>query len=319
MATSRRSFLTAAGIGSAASLAGCMDGLGGGGDDQFVTIATGGTGGVYFAIGGGIADVWANELELDASSESTGASVENARLIDGGDVEVALMLSNAIEQALNAEGDFEEPIPLRALFGAYTNPLHVCHQGDMEVEDFTDFEGTSISIGDLGSATELIARDIFAYYDMDYDDVDAQELSFAETTDAMLDGHLDAGFYSMGLPGPAVDELTTQTDAEILNFSDEDAQGISDEFGYYIPDEIPAGTYDGQDDPITQPGAVNTCVVHEDMDEDLAYDLTTAVYENIDTLMDVHPSAGFFEEFAGQATLEYHPGAESALDDLGLL
>ncbi len=296
-----------------------MDDLGGDDEGDFVTVATGGTGGVYYTLGGGMADVWANELGLDTSSESTGASVENGRLVNDGDVEVALMLSNAIEQAQNAEGDFEEEIPLRALFGAYTNPLHICYLEELEIEEFNDFEGSSMSIGDLGSATELIARDIFEFYDIDYDDIDEQDLSFAETTDSMIDGQIDAGFYSMGLPGPAVDELYTQADVEMFDFPEDEAEAISEEFGYYVPDEIPADTYDGQDEPITQPGAVNSVVVHEDMGDERAYDLTEAIFENIDSMIDVHPSAEHFEEFAGEATLEYHPGAEDALDDLGLL
>ncbi|SEH13454.1 hypothetical protein SAMN04487967_1384 [Natronorubrum sediminis] len=316
----RRTFIKAVSAGSIAGMtgmAGCLDEIGGGGGDDFVTIATGGTGGVYYTLGGGMADVWADELGLDTSVESTGGSVENGRLL-AEDTEVALMMENAIHDAIHAEGDFDEEIPLQALHGAYMNPTHVVVQEDLDVETFDDLEGHSVSIGDLGSATEMTASDIFEFYDMDYDDVDAREYSFDETTDAMIDDQLDAGMYSVGLPGPAVDELFTQADVTFVEFPEEDLEAMSEEWDHYEPHEIPADTYDGQDEAAPNPGVLNTVVVHEDMDEEMANDLTTTIYENIDRLADVHQAADDFEEYARESPTEYHPGGESALDDLDL-
>jgi uncharacterized protein len=322
--TDRRTVIKAMGAGSiaaASGIAGCLDNLdevGGGGGDDFVTIATGGTGGVYYTLGGGMADLWADELDLDTSVESTGGSVENGRLVGSEDTQVALMMENAIYDAQNAEGDFDEEIPLRALHGAYMNPTHVVVQDDLDVETFDDLEDHSVSIGDLGSATEMTASDIFEFYDMDYDDVDAREYSFDETTDAMIDDQLDAGMYSVGLPGPAVDELFTQADVRFIEFPDEDLEAMSEEWDHYEPHEIPADTYDGQDEPAPNPGVLNTIVVHENMDEEMANDLTTTIYENIERLADVHRAAEDFEEYARESPSEYHPGGEAALDDLGL-
>jgi TRAP transporter TAXI family solute receptor len=320
----RRTFIKTLAVGATAAatgLAGCQDQIdqvGGGGGEDFVTIATGGTGGVYYVLGGGLADLWRGELDLETSAESTGASVENARLLESGDVQVALMLANAIDQAVEGEGDFDEPIPLQTLHGVYVNPTHLIVREDSDIETFEDIEGHSIGIGDLGSATELIARDLFEFYGMDYDDVDDRAYSFSENTDAMLDDQLDVGLYSFGLPGPAADELFTQADVRFIDFPEEDLEGLEEEYGYYSPNEIPADTYDGQDEPAPNPGAVNSLVAYEDLDEDMAYDLTTATFENLDSLADVHQVAEDFEEFARESHIEYNPGAESALDDLGL-
>ena len=314
----RRTFVKSVGsIAAVAAVAGCLDEVGGSGGEEFVTMATGGTGGVYYTLGGGMADVWADDLDLETSVESTGGSVENARLL-GDEVEVALMGESAIADAVNGEGDFEETVPLQALHGTYMNPTHVVVQADSDIETFEDLEGHAVSVGDLGSATETKAADIFEFYDMDYDDVDAHEYSFDETTDAMLDGHIDAGIYAIGIPGPSVDELFTQADVRFIDFPEQDLEAMSEELDYYQPHEIPAGTYDGQEEAAPNPAELNTVVVNEHMEEDLAADLTTSTLENVSQLADVHQSAESFEEFARESPTEYHPGAQSALDELGM-
>lgn len=319
----RRAFLSAIGAGTIVGTAGCTDGLdqvGGGGGEGFVTIATGGTGGVYYILGGGIADLLNEdeELDVDASAEATGASVENAQLIGAEDVEMALILGNSALLAVEGEGDFDEPVPLQAAFGAYQNHTQVVVPEDSEIETLADMEGASVSVGAPGSGTEVIAAELLEWYGLTYDDISEERLAFDETADALIDGQLDAGFWSVGPPASSIEEVYSQREVRLLSFPEEDLAEIDEEFPYYEQTTLEAGTYPDQDEDVLNPGVTNVMAVNENMDEEFLYDIMAVVFENIEALENVHGSAGDFEESARDAPIDYHPGGESYLDDAGL-
>ncbi|WP_255191388.1 TAXI family TRAP transporter solute-binding subunit [Natronobeatus ordinarius] len=313
----RRTFLKATSVSAAgglAAMAGCL-----GSDDQFVTIGTGGTGGVYYILGGGIADLLNEELEgINASAESTGASVENAREVGGGEMTMALALSNSVLLAVDGEGDFDEPEPLQAMFGAYVNHTQVVVPEDSEVETLDDLEGLDVSVGSPGSGTEVIAQELLEWYGLSYDDINEERLSFAETADALIDGQIDAGFWSVGPPTSSIEEVTSQRDIRLLSFPEDDLAAIDDEFPYYTAATIEPDTYPDQDYEVHNPGVVNTMIVNEDADEDLVYDITEAIYENLDDLATIHDVVGEFEGTARGSPIDLHPGSEAYLDDVGL-
>lgn len=311
----RRTFLKAAGVAGAAGLAGCT------GDDQqeFITIGTGGTGGVYYPLGGGMADIMNEHMDgVDATAESTGASVENCRLVGDDEMTMALALGNSVLLAVNGEGDFDEPIDLQAAFGAYQNATQVVVPEDSDVETLADLEGLDVSVGAPGSGTEVIAEELLEWYGLSYDDINEERLSFAETSDALLDGNIDAGFWSVAFPASSIEELASQRDVRLLDFPQEDLEAIDEEFPYYAPGVIPADTYPGQDEEVNQPGVTNTMIVRADADEDFIHDVTEVIYENLDTLANVHPAAEQFEETARAAPVDLHPGAERYFDEAGL-
>ena len=311
----RRSFIKAAGVAGAVGLAGCSDDDG----EEFVTIGTGGTGGVYYPLGGGMADILNNsDLGVDATAESTGASVENCRLVGDGEMTMALALGNSVLLAVNGEGDFDEPVNLSAAFGAYQNATQVVVPEDSDVETLADLEGLDVSVGAPGSGTEVIAEELLEWYGITYDDINEERLSFAETADALMDGNIDAGFWSVAFPASSIEELASQRDVRLLDFPEDDLNAIDDEFEYYAPGVIPAGTYPGQDEDVHQPGVTNTMIVRSDMDEDFIHDITEAIYENLDTLANVHPAAEQFEETARAAPIDLHPGTERYFDEAGL-
>lgn len=311
----RRTFLKAAGVAGVAGLAGCT------GDDQqeFITIGTGGTGGVYYPLGGGMADIMNENMDgVDATAESTGASVENCRLVGDDEMTMALALGNSVLLAVNGEGDFDEPIDLQAAFGAYQNATQVVVPEDSDVETLADLEGLDVSVGAPGSGTEVIAEELLEWYGLSYDDINEERLSFAETSDALLDGNIDAGFWSVAFPASSIEELASQRDVRLLDFPQEDLEAIDEEFPYYAPGVIPADTYPGQDEEVNQPGVTNTMIVRADADEDFIHDVTEVIYENLDTLANVHPAAEQFEETARAAPVDLHPGAERYFDEAGL-
>ncbi|WP_336344843.1 TAXI family TRAP transporter solute-binding subunit [Halalkalicoccus ordinarius] len=323
----RRRFLTTAGAAAFVGLAGCGGGgSGGGGGDgedggetQFVTIGTGGTGGVYYPLGGGMADILNQNLEgVEASAESTGASVENCRLVANDEMTMALALGNSVLLAVNGEGDFDEALPLSAAFGAYQNATQVVVPADSPVETLADMEGLTVSVGAPGSGTEVIAEELLNFYDLTYDDIDEQRLSFSETASALQDGQIDAGFWSVAYPASSIQDLASQRDIRLIDFPDEEMEGITSEFDYYNAATVPGGTYEGVEEDVQVPGVTNTMIVREEMNEDSVHDIVQAIYENLDQLAEVHPAAEQFEETARDAPIDLHPGAEQYFDDAGL-
>jgi uncharacterized protein len=313
-------------MGGIVGTAGCLENLenynqvGGRRGDGFIAIGTGGTGGVYYILGGGIADLLnaSEELDVNASAEATGASVENAELLNREEIEMALVLDNTAIQAAEGLSPFDEQVPLQAAFGGYYNHTHVLVTEDSGIETLADLEGMTVSVGDPGSGTDIIAEELLDWYGLSYDDIDERQLAFDETADALIDNQIDAGFWSVGPPVSSVEEVYAQRDVELLDFPEDDLEELEAEFPYYVADVIPGGTYPGEEEDIANPTVVNTIAVHENMDEDLLYTIMEIIFENIETLEEIHHTAGDFEESARDSDIEYHPGAEAFLDDTGL-
>ncbi|WP_266081444.1 TAXI family TRAP transporter solute-binding subunit [Haladaptatus caseinilyticus] len=326
----RRTFLkSSAGIATAATIAGCSGGPAksggsdgskdGGGGTQFVTIGTGGTGGVYYPLGGGMADIMNKNLKnVEATAESTGASVENCRLVANGEMTMALALGNAVLLAVNGEGDFSKALNLKAAFGAYQNSTQVITTKGSGIETIPDMKGKKISVGAPGSGTEVIAKELLSHFNISYKDINAQRLSFSETATAMQDGQVDAGFWSVAYPASSIQNLASQRDIKFVKFPKKDLNKITSKFDYYSKGTIPAGTYKGINKDVQVPGVTNTMVVQNSMSEDLAYKLTKTVFENLDSLAEVHQAANQFEGTARAAPIDLHPGSKKYFDEAGL-
>ena len=266
-----------------------------------------------------MADIMNEHMDgVDATAESTGASVENCRLVGDDEMTMALSLANSVLFAAEGEADFDEPIDLATMFGAYQNSWHVVVPEDSDVESMEDLEGLDVSVGAPGSGTEVIGEELLEWYGLSFDDINVERLSFAETSDALLDENIDAGFWSVAYPASSIEELASQRDVRLLDFPESDVEALESEFGYYANDVIPAGTYPGQDEDVRNPGMTNVMITRADADEDFVHDLVEVIYENLDTLENVHPAAEQFEETARETPIEHHPGAERYFDEAGL-
>lgn len=292
-----------------------------------LSIATGGTGGVYFPTGGAYAELINNYLDgYTATAEVTGASVENVGLIARGDSDIALALADTVYQAYQGTGRFDgqEGRPgrlanLRALGSAYPNAVHLVTIAGSGVESLADLRGRRVSVGAPGSGTEVSAKTIMDANGLTYDDIDEQLLNFNETADALRDGQIDAGFWSVGPPTSSILSLAETRDIVIVSLSaDEVANALAAEatFAAYT---IPAGTYQGQDEGVSTIGTPNVIVVAAEMDEQLAYDFLAALYGNIADVIAVHPSANdTTPEFAlGATPIPLHQGALRYYEDQG--
>jgi uncharacterized protein len=291
-----------------------------GGGDR-ISIATGGTGGVYYVYGGALADQITRNLdEVEATAESTSASVDNMLLIDGQSSDVAFTLADTAADAVEGREDFEEPVPAQALAQLYTNYTQVVAPAGSGIRDIEDLRDKSVSVGSPGSGTEVIALRVLEAAGIDPDsDIERQQLGVDESVDAVRDGTLDAFFWSGGLPTGAITDLAT-TDSIVLLPTDAYLGALREEYGeVYQEATIPAGTYEGFDQDTAVIGVPNYLVVNQSMDEGLAHDITQLLFDQQDALAQAHPEARNLDiNVAPQVPpLELHPGARRYYDEAG--
>ncbi len=290
---------------------------------QELSIATGGTGGVYFPYGGGLGEVIGRHVDgASGSAEVTGASVENVALIARGDSDLALALADTVFQAFHGEGAFDgrQVSELRALASISPNAVQIVTLADSGITSLDDLRGQRVSVGAPGSGTEVSAQTLLEANGITYDDFDEQRLNFNETADALRDGDIAAGFWSVGPPTSSIMNLDTTRDIAIIALSDEEIANAIEVEPTFAPYTLRAGMYDGMDDPVQTISTPNVLIAHEDMDEELVYNIVRAMYENVDELIAIHPAANdTTPEFSVDSTpIPFHPGALRYLEELGL-
>ncbi len=289
---------------------------------QQVSIATGGTGGTYYPYGGGLAEMIGKHIEgYEAVAEVTGASVENMGLIWRGDSDIALALADTVYQAYNGTGDFEgrQLESIRALASIYPNAVQIVTLADSDIESLEDFKGKTVSVGAPGSGTELNARALLEANGISYEDFDPRRLNFNETADAIRDGDIDAGIWSVGPPTSSILNLATTRDIRVIGLSDEEIANAREEEPVFAAYELRAGLYEGMEEGVQTIGIPNVLVVNDDMDEELAYQVTKMLFEEIDELIAIHPAANDTTvDFSVNSTpIPFHPGALRYYEEVG--
>ena len=283
---------------------------------QRLSIATGGTGGVYFPLGGGLADLITDNIEgYSATAEETNASVDNMNLIGSGESDIAFVLGDTASDAAAGTGEFEGgAIDACAIGILYTNFTQLVASADSGITSVADLEGKRVSVGEAGSGTEIIALRVLEAAGVDPDTgIERAQLGIAETVGALGDGTLDAGFWSGGLPTGALVEYASSGNMVIVPTA-EFATDLQDEFGaYYLESEIPAEIYEGQSEPVAVIGVPNVLVVNTSMDEGLQEELTALLFEHKADLVAVHPAAEELDqETAGTVEfMDVCPGAQA--------
>jgi len=289
---------------------------------QALSIATGGTGGVYYPLGGGLAELINRQLDgYTATAEVTGASVENLGLIARGDADLAICLADTVQQAYAGSGRFEGQKlgMVRGLATLYANLVQVATLADSDIGTLADLRGKRVSVGAPGSGTEVHARTVLAAAGLSLEDIDAQRLNFNETADALANGDIDAGFWSVGAPNAAILNLATVRPIRMLNLTPVELQAALAAEPVFAAARLPAGTYPGVDEDVTLVGVPNVLVVSADMPDDLAQAITRLLFENVAALEAIHPAAA---EIGVAFTLAstpvpLHPGAVRYFEQTG--
>ncbi|MBQ3337952.1 MAG: TAXI family TRAP transporter solute-binding subunit [Selenomonadaceae bacterium] len=274
----------------AAGVAGC----GGGGEkEQFINIATGGTAGTYYPIGGAIAEVL-NKNGMNASAQSTGASVANINMLKDKQVELAIVQNDITYYAVNGEEMFKEGGKVENLNGIASLYPETCQfvvREDSGIKDITGLKGKRVAVGAAGSGAEANARQILEAYGLTYDDVDEQFLSFAEGSYALKDGTVDAAFVTAGYPTASVQDIASQNKIRLLPVGDEQIKKLAEKYPFYTKTTVPAGTYQGFDQEIQTVSVMAILVANDKIDAALGEKLTKAIFDNLDKIAAAH-SAG---------------------------
>jgi uncharacterized protein len=311
----------AAGLLAMSLLAACGGGGAAGGTPEFVSIATGGTGGAYYPIGGAMGSMLAREIEgiNSATAETTGGSVENLQLVGGQDAEIGMAQNDGVYDAVNGEGAFDEPQDVCTIALMYLNVLQVVTVEGRGVNTWQDLPGKRVSVGDAGSATELFMRQVTETLGLSFDDFgDTQRLPFADQTTSIRNGQLDVGSWVVAPGASSIQDLASSEQIIVLPLSEEEMSLVTETFPYYVATELEPGTYQGQDEAVPVAATWNSLVMHADADEDFVYEVTKAVHENVDDLAGGHPSGGeLAAENIGDAVAPLHAGAIRYFDEVG--
>jgi uncharacterized protein len=284
---------------------------------QNISIATGGTGGVYYPLGGGMAAALSKFVPgMQATAEVTGGSVDNLKLIATGKPYIGLVMTDAGQDAFRGEDKFKgNKVPLKTLMILYPNRMHVVSVEGRGIAKMSDLKGKRVSTGSPGSATEVMAFRLIEAAGLDKDkDVKRERLGAAESVNAMKDGKIDAFFWVGGLPTAAVTDLANTPGTKIKMVDHAEAvTAMNKKYGnLYIEDVIDKSIYKGMDTDNKQATVMNILVAHENMDDKTAYNIVKTIFDKRDDLIAVHKEAMNFKlitQKTAASPIPFHPGA----------
>ncbi|PTX00218.1 TAXI family TRAP transporter solute-binding subunit [Pararhodobacter aggregans] len=280
---------------------------------QRVSIGTGGTGGLFYVIGAGMADLITEHMEgTTARAEVTGASVENIRRTAAGELEMGFSSSSTLYEAATGTGAFEgDPQPVAAMAYLYPAVLQIATTQGTGITSMADLAGHRISMGPPGSNAAVLAERLLQAYGV-YDENNAQYLSYSEGVDALTNGTVDAAVVLAGAPVAALIDLDARADMVLLGVDEASVAGMVQEYPFYQLYTIPAGTYPdvtGDTLVINDPATIFT---RQDADPALVQGMMAAVFDHLDQLSQVHGVARLISpETAVNVPIPLHPGADA--------
>jgi hypothetical protein len=281
------------------------------------SIGTGGTGGVYYPLGGGLANLLTKYVPgWSATAEVTGGSVDNLKLLGAGKSELALSMVDAGLDAMKGQDKFKgNPVPVRTLAVLYPNRMHVVSTEATGVKSFADLKGKRVSTGSPGSATEVMAFRVIEALGLDKDkDLKRERLGVAESVNALKDGKIQAFFWVGGLPTAAVTDLGATPGVKIKMIDHAQAvEAMNKKYGpLYSAGEIPTKTYPGQEAPNKIAVVWNVLVTTEKMPDDVAYKIVQVIFEKRTEWAQVHKEALSLDmknQLNSNTPMPFHPGA----------
>ncbi|MDY0404919.1 TAXI family TRAP transporter solute-binding subunit [Virgibacillus sp. 179-BFC.A HS] len=290
-------------------------------DGEFITILTGGSSGVYYPLGGTMAKIYQG-MGAKANSQSTAASAANATTLNQGKAEIGFSMGDAAADAYEGVDSFEKQGAqknLRSIASLYPNYLQIVATKESGIETVEDLKGKNVAVGAAASGTEISAQRVLAAYDMSYDDINEDFLSFAEGVEGMQNGTIDAVVISSGLPNAGVLELQTNKDIVIVEIAKSKVEQMQQKYAAFFPTIIPRDVYE-LDKDVETVGVNNVLLTHKDVPDDVVYEMTKGIFENIDQLKDTHNAAKDIDIDQALKNLPapLHPGAKKYFDEQGV-
>jgi TRAP transporter TAXI family solute receptor len=291
---------------------------------QFVNVLTGGQAGVYYPLGVALSQIYAKDIpNARSTAQVTKASAENLNLLQAGRGELAFSLADAVSNAW--KGDAEAGFPkkldkLRGLSATYNNYIQIVASAESGIKTLADLKGKRVSVGAPKSGTELNARAVLKAAGLSYADLAKTEyLSFAESVNLMKNRQLDATLQSAGLGVASIRDLASAIKIVVVAIPADVVAKVGD--AAYQPASIPAGTYTGQDAAVATAAIPNFLVTHAGVSDDLAYQMTKALYANLGTLQSTHNAAKAIkrENALAGMPVPVHPGAARYYKEVGVM
>lgn len=276
---------------SAALFVGCGGGEKQAAEKKFINIATGGTAGTYYPIGGAMAEILNKEIPgMNASAQSTGASVSNVNMLHDEQVDMAIIQNDIAFYAANGTEMFKDK-DVKNLRGIATLYPETCQFVTLEssgIKTISDVKGKRVAVGAAGSGVEANVRQILELYGISYDDITVQYLSFAEGASALKDGNVDVACLTAGYPTAAVQDVSSQNKVRLLPVDADKADELIAKYPFYTKTVIPAGTYQGFDEAVPAVSVMAMLVATDKVDDKLGYDIAKAIFSNLDRVQAAH-------------------------------
>jgi len=286
-------------------------------------LATGGTAGTYYPYGGAMSKIWNSKIPgMNVTAQATGASVENVRLMNKDEVELALVQSDTIDFAFNAKETFKEKLTKMAVVAVlYPELIHIVVRGELDINSFSGLRGKKVGVGAPGSGTEANFRQLMDVHRMGKDDVSTQYLSFAESADQFKDRRIDAFMVTGGVPTSAIMDVATQREIKILPIEDTMLSILTAKYPFLSSAVIPANSYKGVTKDVKTAAVNAVLIAHPKLSTDVVYNLTKTLFENQAELGAAH-AKGKVLSLQGAATgvsIPFHPGAAKYYKEKGVL
>ncbi|KKM10221.1 hypothetical protein SY88_14830 [Clostridiales bacterium PH28_bin88] len=288
--------------------------------------ATGGTAGTYYPLGGAIAQVWnSNYDKVNVTVQASGASVENIRLLDSKDADLALAMNNIADDAYKGVGSFKEGAKKNflAVGVVYPEIMQGFVAADSDIQTIADLKGKKVAVGPTGSGTEITTHAIVQAYGLDFKekkDFEPIYATFADAVDQFKDGHVDAAWNALAAPASAIVDVTTTKAIRFLEITGAELEKLQKDFPLVAPYTIPAGTYKGVDKDVQTVALQAALYVRADMDEETVYNLTKIMYEKNTDIAKGHDMGKqiVIERALAGITTPIHPGAAKYYKEKGI-
>ncbi len=286
--------------------------------------ATGGASGTYYAFGSAIVPIIKEKANIELTVEATGASKANLQLIETGENDLAIVQNDVMSYAANGVDLFatEGKLSKFSAVGAiYAEVCQVIADPSAGITTIADLKGKKVSVGDAGSGVEFNAKQILESYDITFDDIAKQNLSFADSAEALKNGQIDAFFCTAGAPTTAIMDLDATNDIIVLAVDDAHLDILTQSYPYYTQYILPAGTYESMTEEVATVAVKATLVASNDIDEETIYNLTKAIFENKEEIQAAHAKGAEIDTTYAVEGIDvnFHPGAEKYFKEIGAL
>ncbi len=291
---------------------------------KFMTVGTGATGGAYYPIGVALADIMTKALGTQATAEVTGGSLDNLQLINKGECDIGIVQGNNMMDAYEGTGSYKDGKyeNIAALFGGLSKGyFQVVVLENSSIKSMGDLVGKKVIMGPAGNGAIAVANTIWGKYGFSTDDIQATYVAYDDGISQLEDGNCDAVVIQTAIPASAIQQLAAGGHKfRLLSVDEDKAKELCDAYGYFGYGTIKTTVYDNMVEEANTMYISNMVAVRADLDEEIVYQITKAIFENIDTVKESHKAAsGLTLEGAVKVSIPMHPGAERYFKEIGAI